>query len=162
MEKEERLKKIAELRKAEDLKVKMQNEQKARDLANYMLSIKLLSKRAKDLLDVAKELDTQGFTLGEIKSDSNGISKSPLFVSEAISHRFGFLVERNPFGEGKNLNPYAIGIRGGGCCGEDHTINENGDFVKFNKDIYSRGSDYFITLFNKFENAFYEYLDNLK
>ena len=161
MGKLERLQNIANYRSKLDERGKIQKESESLKKANYLNSIKELQPRVKDLLDVAIELDKQGFKLGDMIG--YGSSATPKFVSDGIAHRFGFLVENNPYGGGLNLKPFAIGIKGGGCNGANHAINKDADFIEyyFNDCVYREGYQYFIDKFNKLEKDFYEYVDKL-
>lgn len=161
MKKLERLQNITNYRMKLDGQERIQKESESLKKANYLKKIKELQPRVKDLLDVARELDRQGFKLGDMCG--YGSSATPIFVSDGIAHRFGFLVRKNPYWGGVNLKPFAIGIEGGGCNGANHAINEDADFIEyyFNDCVYREGYQYFIDKFNKLEKDFYEYVDKL-
>lgn len=146
-------------RKKEEQKKSLQD--RAKTFEDYKNGVRQLAERAKALLKVARTLDENGLVLGEL---TGGHTKTPRFVSDGICHRFGFLVQGNEYlGSRKYLEPYAIGIKGGGCNGFDHAIDEDAEFMtlKFNEYVSSEGLQYFLDAFDKFEKDFYEYVDNI-
>ena len=102
--------------------------------------------RIKALIEVGSALVKNKMPLG----------KQSCFKSGCIDHRFGFMVE------GCHLHPetwkiIGIGREGGGWAGNDFLVNSNGEVVEY-EHIYTCES--WTEEFEKFEKAFYNYVDN--
>lgn len=163
--KENRINKIAQvanaMRDAEDKKRKESYER----MCNFENKIGELASRISDLIEVANEMVANGIQLGEFVGDWN--SKSPKFISDGIFHRFGFIVKGQVFKSSischdpRRILILGVGKCGGGCCGSDFTVDQDGVITSWNTDVYHKGIDDFLSKFDKFEKEFYEYVDNL-
>lgn len=102
--------------------------------------------RIKALIEVGSALVKNQIPLG----------KQSCFESGFINHRFGFMVE------GCRFHPdvwkiIGIGREGGGWAGNDFLVNSDGEVVEY-EHIYTCES--WTEEFEKFEKAFYNYVDN--
>lgn len=124
-------------------------------VSQKMAEVKALAPRIKELISVANELKSNGFTLGRRTHD--GFFEE--FVSNGIDHNTGFI--------DYHYNIIGVGIKGGGCNGADVVWNINGDYIqslsenKWSDYTIKQKLDGFIKTFDGFENRFYEYVDNL-
>lgn len=163
--KESRLSKIAQvakdMRDAEERK-RLESHERMRDFES---KIGALASRITELIEVANEMVANGIQLGEFVGDWN--TKSPKFISDGIFHRFGFIANGDIYKSSISThNPrriliLGVGKCGGGCCGSNFTVDQDGIITSWNTDVYKRGIDDFLAKFDKFEKEFYEYVDNL-
>ena len=103
--------------------------------------------RIKAIIEVGSKLVENKMPLG----------KKNCFQSNGLDHRFGFMVEGSLI-----LNPDAwkiigIGSEGGGWSGNDLTVNENGEVVSYSGRY---NCESWTEAFDKFEEGFYNYVDN--
>lgn len=164
-EKENRINKIAQVAKAmRDAEDNKRAESYER-MCNFENKIGELANRISELIEVANEMIANGIQLGEFVGDWN--VESPKFISDGIFHRFGFVVKGQVYKSSvTNHDPKIILIRGvgkcgGGCCGSDFIVDQEGIITSWNTDVYNKGIDDFLTKFDKFEKEFYEYVDSL-
>lgn len=160
-----RLNKISQvanaMREAEDKKRAESYER----MCNFENKIGELATRISELIEVANEMIANGIQLGEFVGDWN--SESPKFISDGIFHRFGFVVNGQvykssiSYHDPKRILILGVGKRGGGCCGSDFIVDQDGVITSWNTDVYHKGIDDFLSKFDKFEKEFYEYVDNL-
>ena len=142
----DRLNKIASLAEnAENAKnakeIAEQNEKQA-----LIAHIATYADRIKAIIEVGSKLVESKLPLG----------KQNCLQSNGWDHRFGFMVE------GCHLHPetwkiIGIGREGGGWAGNDFLVNSNGEVVEY-EHIYTCES--WTEEFEKFEKAFYNYVDN--
>ena len=85
------------------------------------------------------------------------LGKGDCFQSSHISHRFGFIVEGDRLLNPNNWRIVGIGRVGGGWAGKDFVVNFEGEVIEY-ADIYTCES--WTEEFEKFEEAFYNYVDN--
>ena len=103
--------------------------------------------RIKAIIEVGSKLVENKMPLG----------KQNCFQSNGLDHRFGFMVEGS-----RILNPDAwkiigIGSEGGGWSGSDLNVNENGEVVSYSGRY---NCESWTAEFEKFEEGFYNYVDN--
>ena len=103
--------------------------------------------RIKAIIEVGSKLVENKMPLG----------KQNCFQSNGLDHRFGFMVEGS-----RILNPDAwkiigIGREGGGWAGNDFLVNSDGEVIEYSQ-IYNCES--WTAEFEKFEEGFYNYVDN--
>ena len=143
----DRLNKIASVAEnvenAENAKeIAKQNEKQA-----LIAHIATYAERIKAIIEVGSKLVENKMPLG----------KQNCFQSNGLDHRFGFMVEGSLI-----LNPDAwkiigIGSEGGGWCGSDLNVNENGEVVSYSGRYNCKS---WTEKFEAFEEAFYNYVDN--
>jgi hypothetical protein len=120
--------------------------------------------KIKDLIDLAWELNNQGFSIGEY----NDRECETQFESNGITHRFGFVCKGSSGYRFRSLKAIlGIGFKAGGVCGDQNfVLNEDG-FVSFSSYFFegrelNKSFEKFECYFKEFEEAFYKYIDNLK
>lgn len=162
----ERLQKIARKRSELD-KQKLKAElTKKETIEKYKRDIKALAPRIADLMMIAHSLQQNDLNLGRVYDD-HGV-KYDEFVTEGIHHRLGFYSQNGPYA----TIALGVGIEGGGGCGKDLVVNDEGELIKspiaersFNLDKdyqdFCDKCDNFLTGFDDFEKRVYEYVDNL-
>lgn len=162
MTKEEMMAKIANAREKADKEAEDERNNLLAKMADVRDSFRALAPRIKQLLDVAKEMQRNGFTLGQMKGYPTAF---PEFETDWWNHKLGFFCTDNDVRPRRRKNAYAIGCMGGGACGEDLKIDENGEVVS---GIWeSRGKwkyheiQYVLREFNDFERRFYDYVESL-
>lgn len=160
-----RIEKISQVAKAmRDAEEKKREESHER-MCDFENRIGALASRITDLIEVANEMVAGGIQLGEFVGDYN--MKSPRFISDGIFHRFGFIVHGNALKSSvANHDPrriiiLGIGKRGGGACGSDFIVDQEGIITSWNTGVYKLGIKDFLSKFDKFEKEFYEYVDSL-
>ena len=137
-------------------------------IAYYKSEIKKFAPRIDEMLKVAIELRNNQIPLGVPIKDI-ACDKEP-FVSDGIYHRLGFI---DICRDGVRTWHNAIGIIGGGYCGNDFYVDCNGEIVEcaikhgmFSylydpvRDFMDKASQ-FICEFDDFEKRFYDYVDTL-
>ena len=148
---------------------KARQEQKAKDEADaterhraeLALAIRGLKDRIQKLIETANACIENGIPITRTHhySDSDKWEKGEFFTN-AISHKVGF-VKKTVLGKVLNEVEY-MGIDGGGANGE-HYLRTNGECVVCTTgklpEIYQM--DKFLKDFDKFEAAFYSYIDKL-
>jgi hypothetical protein len=105
------------------------------------------AERIKAIIEVGSALVKNKMPLGE----------QNCFQSNGLDHRFGFLVEGSLILNPDNWKIIGIGSEGGGWCGNDLNVNENGEVVSYSGRY---NCESWIEEFDKFEEAFYNYVDN--
>ena len=156
---EERLNAIKIAREKRNLVMANQLKEEQTRKENFLTTFEndKLSIRVKEIIEVAKELQKNGFLLGEKKS----WDKAPFFVSDGINHGFGFVCEGNPYTSPLALQISGLGYEGGGCCGTSFIFNDDG-VVKFSDYIYkTKNIQKILADFDEFERKFYEFVDSL-
>ena len=163
----ERLAKIANKRAQLDALASAEQMKKVQTIAYYANKLKMLAPRIKDLMEIANSLVENDIPLGQTTTEL-GMKYKDAFVAEGIHHRLGFFFERL---NGENYL-VGIGIEGGGCCGHDLVVNDDGYMEKhpdYNYASYQYTGywDYcdkckrFLNEFDDFERRVYAYVDNL-
>jgi hypothetical protein len=115
-------------------------------------------KRIDDLIMTAKHLQANGFLLGKRVGRNN----SPEFVSEGISHQFGFVCDGNPFCDPYNLKVIGVGYKAGGADGETNTIINESGFISMNECYYkTKKKEKVEADLLDFEKRFYKFVDTL-
>ena len=153
----ERFEKIANARVQRDLREQSAKQLEMDKKTAFCTHFKAYGERIRELIAVAKELQRNGFLLGE-KPDW---SVAPRFVSCGIRHRFGFIVNGNPFTSPYSLQVIGIGYEGGGVNGRSFIINEYG-VSQFSEYVYNTMNTHRIDSdFDAFEREFYKFVDNL-
>lgn len=137
---------------------------KQAEIAELEQKIFHLAPRIKSAIEIGVACYDNGILLGEPCGFS---SQSPEFVSDGINHRFGFIVGGWEFFHGivnvPLVCPVGIGVRGGGCSGEDFIVGPDGCVRSGqNKGDYAQCLKNFVTKFPTFEERFKEYIANLK
>lgn len=139
---------IAKQRRDNEEIEKINNEEKAKQDYNNFLK-EHYGEKTKELITIAKELIKNGFPLGI----------GDCFTSDGITHKFGFVkIGCTMF---NNITFFGIGFEGGGVCGNDFYITENGD-IQFSEYFYKHiSSKDWMDAFEEFERKFYNYVDSL-
>lgn len=154
MTKEQRIKNIKETRNTID------QDQFRQGLAEIVMIIEFgeeiienYSARIKDLVDIANELERQGFS-----------KAVRLFTSDSWDHQFGFVRSRDKSGRYSSI--IGVGFEAGGAWGDvDFCITEQGLHTFQNRHalrMIDEGYKKFAGVFGEFEHRFYEYIDNLE
>ena len=132
----------------------------------YARHIKNIAPRIKELMKVGHALLNNNLAFGKQTKALIGYDEE--FITNGITHKLGFF-----FQFARDNSPLlGIGIKGGGCCGQDLAVDENGDMVVkidphyhsyryFGFDDYCGKCEQFLDDFNDFEKRVYEYIDNL-
>lgn len=146
----DRLNRIAKAKERRDYELNeiLSTEERAKEA--YISFLKEnYGEKARELIIVANGLIKNGFPLGY----------DDCYTSDGIVHNFGFVV----YGCSKfnNISIRGIGFEGGGVCGDDFYITEDGA-INFSEYFYKRvsGKDW-MDAFDEFENKFYKYVDSL-
>ena len=165
----DRLSKIAH--KRVELDKQADNEQRNREatIAKYTNDIKALAPRLADLMAIAAELCRNDIPLGKRTRGITGFSEDE-FETDGIKHGLGFYF-RYEKGKGYLIG---VGIKGGGCCGNNLAVDSNGNIIVnplervFGCWTYDKAySDFvgkcngFLKRFDDFERRVNEYVDNL-
>lgn len=121
-----------------------------------------LAPRIKDLIEVAQEMQRNGFTLGKMKGYPTAF---PEFETDWWYHKLGFFCTLKNTRPRQRVNAYAIGFMGGGACGRDFIVNEDGEVLD---GIYEKEGTWklpeikrFFEQFDDFERRFYAYVESL-
>lgn len=123
----------------------------------------------KDLIETANACVDAGIHLGPIIAKSNWVK--PQFITDGITHDFGFQIELNDYCI-KHNNPtpkqggyaLAIGMVGSGCAGDSFLVNEFGIIVKGLDEpdlVFMRKSKEFLDNIDSFALSFYNYVDKI-
>lgn len=167
---EERIARITFVANEEAMKIAEIKRSRECHICELLDMVESFSPRMKELMKVARSLRANRIPLGKY---SAYLGSSPQFVSDAINHRVGFIVDSNPFWNRDVLNPVGFGIIGGGACGNDIQFNEDGKLCEVFRDngmpgkfgvwgdMDIRNLEDFVGGFDEFERKFYEYVDNL-
>lgn len=169
MDKKELFAKIAQKRFELDEQSKNEQQKKNAEIARYANEIHALQPRISDLIDIAIELLNNKLPLGKRKENICGFYDDE-FETNGITHQLGFFFE---WENGKSFFK-GIGIKGGGCCGNDLLVDRYGTIVKnpikacFALWTYENAYyDYckkcsrFLERFDAFEERVYDYVNNL-
>lgn len=140
-----RLGKIAKAKYEKDCAEKLALEAEVNKKMNYIKHLESYCERIKELMIVANALLENGFEIGE----------NDCFISDGVSHKFGFITTGGRICN--NIQLIGVGRCGGGVCGDDLAVNENG-MVSYN--MWGTCEDW-DDKFETFEKAFYEYVDNM-
>ena len=157
MSTEERLKRIAQAKVNRENLERNAAEEKAKRHEQMRAFFLQYSERINELLIVAREVQRNGFLLGE----KPRWDTSPEFVSNGITHRFGFVTNGNPFLQPYNLNLLGIGCEGGGACGPNFIITPNGAHEVYDSRSFVDFMNRFDATLADFEKRFYAYVDAL-
>jgi len=160
---EERLKKIQNKGAQIVAEAQSEEERKNEIVKKYEQDIKALAPRIANLIAIAIELCKNNIPLG--KREKAVIGYDEEFETNGITHKLGFYFSGERYLVG-------VGIEGGGCCGLDLAVNENGTMVKhpdpyyqsyqyFGYNDYCRKCEGFLKNFDEFEKRVNEYVDNL-
>lgn len=103
--------------------------------------------RIKALIEVGSALVKNKMPLG----------KQNCFESNGLDHRFGFMTEGSQILTPDKWKIIGIGSEGGGWCGSDLNVNENGEVVSYSGRYTCKS---WTEEFEKFEKGFYNYVDN--
>lgn len=103
--------------------------------------------RIKAIIEVGSKLVENKMPLG----------KQSCFESGFINHRFGFVTEGSRILSPDIWKIIGIGREGGGWAGNDFLVNDEGVVIEY-EHIYTCES--WTEEFEKFEKAFYNYVDN--
>lgn len=162
-----RIEKIRAKRQALDAQAKSEQERKEQNVKFYTNQLKNLAPRINELMSLARELLKNDIPLGKRIKD---IVYKDEFVTEGIYHKLGFYIKY------ENGFSYLIGvgIKGGGCRGNDLAVDSNGTIIENPLDERSirwhDDSAYvdfcgkcreFLGGFDEFEKKVFDYVDNL-
>ena len=144
-----------------------EEERKKEIIKKYEQDIKALAPRIKQLMEIAVALLKNNIPLGKRGTTITG-SYDDAFETDGIHHGLGFFFRY----ESGYKYIVGIGIKGGGCCGRNLAINENGIMV-YRPDPYYQSYQYFgyndycnkcktfLQKFDDFEKNVNDYVDNL-
>ena len=163
-----RIEKIRAKRQALDAQAKSEQERKEQTVKFYTNRLKQLAPRINELMRLAGELLKNDIPLGRRQEQHFGYQDE--FVTEGIYHRLGFYIK---YKDGYNYL-IGIGIEGGGCCGNDLVVDNNGTITEnpidekharwyYNKayEDFCHKCQEFLGGFDKFEKKVFDYVDNL-
>lgn len=105
------------------------------------------AERIKAIIEVGSKLVENKMPLGE----------NDRFQSSGWDHRFGFMVVGSRLFSPSQWKIIGIGSEGGGWSGSDLNVNENGEVVSYSGRY---NCESWTEEFEKFEEAFYNYVDN--
>lgn len=155
----DRLERIRAAKAAMDAEARRNEAAKAKVIKHFNDAFKKLGACLNELMVVGGAFYTCGMAYGK-KFESNG-----------ITHELGFIFE---YYRGKRVKLIGIGIKGGGCCGNDLVIDRNGQIIRnplnhviggWTEEDAFRDFSYkcrtFFNGFDAFEKKFYDYVDNL-
>lgn len=164
----ERLNKIVGRRKELDAKATEKQEQRRMVIENCNSAFKNLAPRISDLIKICTCLLENNISIGIRTKDIIGYNEE--FVTDGVRHGLGFYFRYN----NGTRTLIGIGIEGGGACGHDLAVDENGNIVvnPLNKviglwtydDAYNdfyRKCQRFFEYFDSFEKRVFDYVDNL-
>ena len=178
---ESRIERIKSTRKSLDKMANLKEEIANNKVEEYKTAIELLQPRLEEMFKVADEMVKNNIHFGKRLCSITGMEHDE-FETDGINHGIGFVFSYEKGGSfrfnGDEIRHrtavIGIGIRGGGCCGEDIIVNRMGNIIKNPMDIVIglRGkeqarSDFFgkansfLQGFDKFEGCFYDYVDSL-
>lgn len=153
-----------------DAAKRIQEEQRQQRKQGYVDQIKAFGPRIKELIEVANaciENDVEINYQGKSDSQYHDEWNNATFCTNCSTHKVGFVWQ---YKDQKFINRIeAMGIDGGGANGEFY-LRTNGDYL-----ISRKGRSYeaecneldeyqletFVKTFDKFETAFYKYVDSL-
>lgn len=154
----ERLEKIGNAKVKMD--AKKADEIRTLDEKKEVFRTKLMpyASRIQDLLTIARALMYNKIPLG--KCTHNGPLIKYEFVTEGIGHKFGFFI---PYSWNHSQRGMLIGLgyMGGGACGNDLVIDEQGIIVQWSDYMFQTRYDRLESDFLAFEKAVLDYVDNL-
>lgn len=145
-----------------------QEENEAKRLAEYIANVERihdLLPRIKSLLEIAQALFDQKISIGNPHRGTIGYRTD--LVSDFFYHTLGFLTDPKKgswqlFHDGAAF-PFAIGILGGGACGNDLIVTADG--VERLDSRYGQPEiaklKEFLNGFDDFESRVHEYVNNL-
>lgn len=156
---EDRISAIARFASARNEKAQKEAEDRIERIEKLRGRIRALAPRIGTLLDVAEACYQNSVQLGPLSGDY------PKFVTDGISHGVGFFVRGNAHrycGTPQKCEPFAVGIMGGGCDGEDFMVSREGEIEKgLRKPNIERVMGEFLAKFDNFEDGFFSYIDNI-
>lgn len=155
-------------------KTRDENIQDARDAfarrcQNVQKEMKALAPRINTLLEVANELDSNGFHCGQIESRGVIGSQCAEFLTDGLEHGLGFFTKENPLNGRFPYQPYAIGYEGGGYNGYRFVVHKDGE-VDFhfsdsprydNREMQLKKAHCFLRQFDDFEKRFFDYVKSI-
>ena len=126
-----------------------------------MKRVKALGPRIYKLCELAVECLKNGISVGPPPSGVFQITDE--YISNGITHKIGF-IPRYEQG-GRAIRIIGVGIVGGGCNGKDVIWDWNGTYLggerEWNQYRIQQKLDRFLNGFDKFENDFISYINNL-
>lgn len=151
-------------------RVEAEAEEKAnaenRNVTHLAEQIKALAPRIKELLVIGRALRNNNLPLGDLVPDIIGRRES--LCTDGIHHGLGY------FCDPRTKMIRGIGIEGGGCCGNDLIVDENGNITTNPINVvigrwrrenaywdYCRKCKTFIDGFGEFEKKVFFYVDHL-
>ena len=161
-----RVNKIKAFRERENNKKLAEIEQKEREHNELLQQIQKLTPRIEELIDVARACLENNIEINKYRKTH--LSKydhyeEGTFVTNGISHRVGFVLERM---QGKPLITH-MGIQNGGYNGKLDFFTNGIETYSVHEDSHEEGipqnSDMkkFLKTFDYFESAFYKYVDDI-
>lgn len=152
-----KIKNVAESRQQEQIR---KENDILTQLGDKMKRVKDLWPRIYKLCELATACIENGITVGPPPSGVFQITDE--YISNGITHKIGFIAsyERGRYGQIQG-----VGIKGGGCDGEDVIWNWHGDYLgnekKWTQYKIDTKLDRFLNGFDEFENGFLSYINNL-
>lgn len=149
---------------------RIQEEQRQQRKQGYVDQIKAFGPRIKELIEVANACLENGVEInyqGRRNMQYSNEWENATFCTNCSTHKVGFVWQ---YKDQKFINRIeAMGIDGGGANGE-HYLRTDGEYVvsrgsRSYEASYKEPDEYqletFVKTFDKFESAFYKYVDNL-
>lgn len=162
MTKEEMMAKIASARETANKEAEDKRNNLLTEMAKARDAFRALAPRIKQLIEVAQEMQRNGFTLGQMKGYPTAF---PEFETDWWYHKLGFFCVNNHVQPIKRTLAYAIGCMGGGACGNDLVIDKNGEVVSGIWESEGKWEYYkvheVLSGFDDFERRFYAYVESL-
>ena len=119
-----------------------------------------LGPRIHKLCELAVECLKNGISVGPPPSGVSQITDE--YISNGITHKIGFIPQ---YEHGRIIRIVGVGICGGGCCGEDVIWDWDGIYLgkerEWNEYRIQQKLERFLNGFDKFENDFISYINNL-
>lgn len=137
----------------------MEQRQKEIRIEEYKEKIRSFKPRIDELIKVGNACLKNGIKLEGKEWGGHEGYDTHQFITNGWSHLLGFVGEKNHENRTEFLPIKKLGIYGGGCC--YYNLETDGVTI----DVSGKEAEYvlkrFVTEFDKFEKAFYEYVDKV-
>lgn len=137
----------------------MEQRQKEIRIEEYKEKIRSFKSRIDELIEVGNACLKNGIKLEGKEWGGHEDYDTHQFITNSWSHLLGFVGEKKPENRTEFLPIKKLGIYGGGCC--YYNLETDGVTIY----VSGKEAEYvlkrFVTEFDKFEKAFYEYVDKV-